>query len=105
MSNPQTSPTRYGVGVEDSPAPRLSTPENLARRTAAVSGLYTAPSPPISVMLPIAEKAPDDVTLIPDPTPISAAEPWRRDATTGTKTRGAGDAIVIDAAAQPTFSP
>ena len=101
MSSPQTSPSRYGANPKTQPPQRTSTPDNLLRR---LGGTANAKQQIIDVMIPTVN-LPDDITMIPDPTPVSSAEAWSKFKETGVKYKPISNAIVIDAAAVPTFSP
>jgi hypothetical protein len=101
MSNPQTSPNRYGVGTEETPTPRISNPENLARRIGATPGLYSQASLPVDVPQPTQSTDPHDITLIPDPSPSGDAENWAKAGMTGIRINGIGDNIIVSSDKQP----
>jgi hypothetical protein len=79
MSSPEYLRRHYGITQPEVKTQRISTPENLARRTAAVST-----SPDITPFKPAETKDLPDVSLTPSPTPAYSIS-WAKGAAVGNR--------------------
>lgn len=93
MSSPEYARRHYGVVADAKPEPRLTSPENLARRTAAVTGIYETPSTPV----PVAEKpekSPFLIRLVSIPDE-KIDVPWSKRKASGTKIVPAANLLAV----------
>ena len=90
MPSTEYNRRHYGIVADARPEPRLTTPQNLARRTGAAVGIYETPSMPVRVQpakkTPM-EKGEPTISLVSPPVSpnMTIGVPWKKRKASGVK--------------------